>query len=263
MARTLFDLDGQVVLVAGGTGGIGRTMAETLIEYGAKVAVSGRSEEKAAQVSKELSAGGSKVLGLSSTANDVASIQALVDRTVDEFGRIDHLVDCIGGNARHEAEDFPESDWDRILDLNLKSAFFLSQAAARHMIKQGKQPGRNVAGKILHVSSVRSQLGIRAGYVAYCTAKGGLNLMVKQLATEWAEFGILVNAIAPTFIRTEQVADMLSDQNFYNSLVQRIPLNRVGETSDLVGATLFFLSGASDFVTGQVLFIDGGVTATQ
>ena len=111
---------------------------------------------------------------------------------------------------------------------------------------------------------MRSQLGIRgAGYAAYCASKGGLNILVKQLATEWAEHGILVNAIAPTFIRTEQVADMLADKTFYDSLVSRIPLGRIGETEDLVGPALFFVSSASDFVTGQILFIDGGLTACQ
>jgi len=260
VAHNVFGVEGRVALVAGGTGGIGRRLAEALLDGGAKVAVSGQTHEKSEKVAGEL---GRDALGLAARL-DATELGALVDRTVERYGRIDLLVNCIGGNARHEAEDFPEHDWDRIVDLNLKSSFVLSQAAARHMIRQGRPDGRGVAGKVLHVSSVRSQLGIRgAGYAAYCAAKGGLNILVKQLATEWAEHGILVNAIAPTFIRTEQVADMLSDPTFYSSLVQRIPLGRVGETEDLVGPTLFFLSPASDFVTGQTLFVDGGVTACQ
>ena len=268
MPDALFSLDGQVALVAGGAGGIGQTLSRALLERGAKLALSARTTEKAAAVARQL---GGDALGLAASADDAASLRGLVEQTVGRFGRLDLLVDCIGGNARHEAEEFPESDWRRIVDLNLTSAFVLSQAAAKQMIAQaasgrggvGRRGGRGVAGKILHISSVRSQLGIRAGYAAYVAAKGGLNLLVKQLATEWAEHGILVNAIAPTFIRTEQVADMLSDQAFYDALVSRIPLGRIGETEDLVGPALFFVSPASDFVTGQILFIDGGLTACQ
>jgi gluconate 5-dehydrogenase len=261
MPDTLFSLDGQVALVAGGAGGIGQTLSRALVERGARLALSARTTEKASAVAREL---GADALGLAASADDAASLRGLVEQTIDRFGRLDLLIDCIGGNARHEAEEFPEHDWRRIVDLNLTSAFVLSQAAAKRMMAQGAATsGRGVAGKILHISSVRSQLGIRAGYAAYVAAKGGLNLLVKQLATEWAEHGILVNAIAPTFIRTEQVADMLSDQSFYNSLVSRIPLGRIGETEDLIGPALFFVSPASDFVTGQILFIDGGLTACQ
>lgn len=259
MPETLFDMQGQVALVAGGAGGIGQTLCQALVERGARVALSARTLEKARGVAQEL---GGETLGLAADASDAASLRNLVEATAERFGRLDLFVDCIGGNARHEAEEFPESDWRRILDLNLTSAFVMSQAVARQMIAQGRGP-RGIAGRILHISSVRSALGIRAGYAAYVTAKGGLNLMVKQLATEWAEHGILVNAIAPTFIRTEQVADMLSDRAFYEGLVKRIPLARIGETEDLIGPSLFFLSAASDFVTGQILFVDGGLTACQ
>jgi gluconate 5-dehydrogenase len=259
MPDALFSLDGRVALVAGGAGGIGQTLSRALVERGAALALSARTVEKASAVAREL---GADALGLAASADDADSLRRLVAQTVARFGRLDLLIDCIGGNARHEAEDFPEGDWRRIVDLNLTSAFVLSQAAAKQMMAQARG-GRGVAGKILHISSVRSQLGIRAGYAAYVAAKGGLNLLVKQLATEWAEHGILVNAIAPTFIRTEQVADMLADKTFYDSLVSRIPLGRIGETEDLVGPALFFVSSASDFVTGQILFIDGGLTACQ
>ncbi len=125
-------------------------------------------------------------------ATRFADVDRCVAETVKAFGRIDLLVNCVGSNARYDAEDFPETEWDRIVDLNLKAAFFLSQRVAREMIRQGKRPTRQVAGKILHISPVRSQLGIHAGYAAYCASKGGLNPLVKQLATEWAGGGILV-----------------------------------------------------------------------
>jgi NAD(P)-dependent dehydrogenase (short-subunit alcohol dehydrogenase family) len=141
--------------------------------------------------------------------------------------------------------------------VNLKGAMFQAQAAARHMIRQG-------GGKQVHLGSVRSLLGLRGrGYAAYCAAKGGLVILCKQLAAEWAPHGINVNCVAPTFIRTQQVAAMLSDANFYNNLIGRIPLGRIGEPDDVANAVLFFVSGASDFVTGQTLYLDGGLTATQ
>ena len=122
---------------------------------------------------------------------------------------------------------------------------------------------RDTAASILNISSVRGELGLRAGYSPYVAAKGALNMLTKQHAVEWAPHGIRVNAISPTFVRTEQVADMLADEGFYTSLVQRIPLGRIAEPDDLVGAALFFCSDASAFVTGQILTMDGGLTACQ
>jgi NAD(P)-dependent dehydrogenase (short-subunit alcohol dehydrogenase family) len=142
--------------------------------------------------------------------------------------------------------------------LNLKTAMFQSQAAAKHMIKQGG------GGKQLFFASVRSQLALRGrGFSAYCAAKGGLSVLVKQLAAEYAEHRINVNALAPTFTRTPQVARWLDDPDFYRNLVARIPLGRVAEPDDIVGAVLFFVPPASNFVTGGTLYIDGGITATQ
>jgi gluconate 5-dehydrogenase len=141
--------------------------------------------------------------------------------------------------------------------VNLRGAFLLSQAAGRQMIQQG------TGGKHIHISSVRSILGLRRGYISYCTTKGGMNLMVKQLATEWAKYRINVNAVAPTFIRTDLVKHYLDDREFYTGLVNRIPLGRVGEPVDVAGAVLFLASPAADFITGHILMVDGGVTASQ
>ena len=261
--QELFRLEGRVALVAGGTGGIGRVLAEGLSQHGAAVAIGGTTAAKAEAVAADLAAAGGQILGLAGDVTRQDAVDDLVRRTVAEFGRIDVLIDCVGGNARHNAEEFPEDEWDRLMDLNLKSAFLLSQRVAREFISQGPDVESGVSGRILHVSSVRSQLGIHDGYAAYCASKGGLNLLVKQLATEWARHGILVNAIAPTFIRTALVADMLNDKEFYEGLVRRIPLGRIGEPMDLVGPALLFVSPAANFVTGQVLFVDGGVTACQ
>ena len=148
--------------------------------------------------------------------------------------------------------------FDHVFDVNLKSAMFQAQAAARHMIHQGG------GGKQVHIGSVRSLLALRGrGYASYCATKGGLITLCKQLSAEWAEHKINVNVVAPTFIRTAQVAAMLSDATFYSSLVSRIPLGRIGEPDDVMSAVLFFTSPASDFVTGQTLYLDGGITASQ
>ena len=183
-------------------------------------------------------------------------MRAFVERVVERHGRLDVLVNTSGTHVEAPAEAYIEEDWDRVHDLNLKAAFFLSQAAAQAQIPRG-------GGKQIHISSVRSQLGIRRGYVAYCASKAGLNLMIKQLATEWAKYNITVNGIAPTFTRTDLVKDYLEDPEFYNPLVARIPLGRICEPSDLAAMAVYLAAPASDFITGQIIFADGGVTATQ
>ena len=251
-----FRLDGQVALVAGGYGGIGAALSLGLAQQGASVVIAGRSEEKSAALADHFASGGFKALGLSFDIKEPDEISSLVEQTVREYGRLDILVNCVGTHIEKPAEELSAEDWDQVHDTNLRGAFLLAQAAGRQMIKQER-------GKQIHISSVRSLLGIRRGFAAYTSSKAGMNLLVKQLATEWARYGINVNGIAPTFIRTELVRHYLEDEDFYNALVSRIPLTRVGEPLDIVGATVFFASPAADFITGQILFIDGGVTATQ
>jgi glucose 1-dehydrogenase len=145
-----------------------------------------------------------------------------------------------------------------VIDINLKGAMFQAQAVAKHMIRQG------AGGKQVHIGSVRTQLALRGrGYAAYCATKGGLAMLCKQLAAEWAPHRINVNVVAPTFVNTEMSAHMLADPAFYQSLVSRIPLGRIAEPEDVMQAVLFFVSAASDFITGQTLYVDGGITATQ
>jgi gluconate 5-dehydrogenase len=253
----LFRLDGQTAIVTGGNGGIGSTLCEALAEYGANVVVVGRRGDECERVASAVRAHGRVGLPIAADIMQPGEMDRVVAATVDRLGEVNILIACVGGNARHWAEEFPVDEWQRVVDLNLKSCFISCQAVGRRMIEQGR------GGKIITLSSVRSQLGIQSGYSAYTSGKAGVNLLTKQLATEWAKHKINVNAIAPTFIRTAQVADMLNDPSFYNPLVQRIPLNRVGETDDLVGATLLLASHAGDFITGHILFIDGGVTACQ
>jgi gluconate 5-dehydrogenase len=255
-----FRLDERVALVAGGSGGIGVRICAALAGVGADLAVVGRSEERLADARAAVEEAGRQPLPLTADLTTTADAETAVAATVERFGRLDVLVNAVGGGAGtalYPAEQYPEAEWDRIVDLNLRSALLASQAAARAMIAAGR------GGRILNISSVRGQLGINAGYSAYVAAKGALNALTRQHATEWAKHGITVNAISPTFVRTPQVESMLADRAFYDALVSRIPLGRIAATDDLVGAVLFFCSDASSFVTGQVLTLDGGLTATQ
>lgn len=255
--ENLFNLNGLVALVAGGYGGIGTALSWGLARYGASVAVAGRSPERARACAAALAERGYRGYGTAFDVLEVEEIARMVDEVHHHFGRIDILVNCVGTHIEAPAEELAEAAWDKVVDTNLKGAFFLSQAVARHQI------AARTGGRHIHLTSVRSALGIRRGYIAYCSSKGGLPTMIRQLATEWARYNITVNAIAPTFIRTDLVKEYLDDEAFYTTLVNRIPLARVGDPIDLVGATLLFASPAGAFITGQNLFVDGGVTATQ
>lgn len=255
---TLFRLDNKVAIVAGGYGGIGSVVCRGLATVGAKVVVAGRNGVRAdAVVSTIIDAGYHASAGVFD-AEDNTAIGRMVDDTVSRYGRLDILVNCVGLNREENLLEVTEEKFDLVYSSNLKSAFFLAQASAKHMIARGQ------GGKQVHLGSVRTQLGLRGrGYAAYCAAKGGLGTMCKQLAAELAPHQINVNVVAPTFVRTEQVAAMLSDHQFYSALTARIPLGRIAEPEDVMQAALFLVSPASNFITGQTVFLDGGITATQ
>lgn len=254
--RNLFNLEGKIALVAGGAGGIGSAICEALASFGATVVICGRTGAKAEKLAQNIISTGGKAWGAELNILQLARVRQFIPEIIKRFGKIDVLINCVGMQIEAPAEEYREKDWDRIFDVNLKSAFFLSQAVAREQIAKG-------GGKHIHISSVRSLLGIQRGYIGYCTSKGGMNLMIKQLATEWAKHNITVNGIAPTFIRTELVKQYLEDPDFYNPLVARIPLGRVGEPLDLAGLAVYLSAPAADFITGQIIFADGGVTACQ
>ncbi len=252
-----FRLDERVAVVPGGTGGIGMEIAKALTGAGGTVAVVGRTVERTESAAAEIGGGAIAIAGDMTEKRDA---DRAIDETVARLGRVDVLVNCVGGGIAERmsaAQDFPEDDWRYVMALNLDSALFPSQAAARAMIAAGRP------GSILNLSSVRGQLGLRAGYSPYVASKGALNMLTKQHAVEWAPHGIRVNAISPTFVRTAMVASMLANKEFYEGLVARIPLGRIAEPEDVVGAALFFCSDASAFVTGQILTLDGGLTACQ
>jgi gluconate 5-dehydrogenase len=251
-----FRLDGQVALVTGGYGGIGLAVCHGLAAAGARVAIAGRDQQKADRAADAIRAAGGDAFAISFDALQAADVHRMTDRVAAHFGRLDVLVNTVGGNSREQlADNATEDAFDEVLRLNLTSAMFQAQAAAKHMTAGGKQ---------VHIGSVRGMLALRGrGFAAYCAAKGGLSVLCKQLAAEWAPKGITVNVVSPTFVRTEQSARFLADPAFHQAVVSRIPLGRIGETDDVVASVLFFAAPASSFVTGQTLYLDGGLTATQ
>ena len=255
----VFSLAGRVVVVTGGGGGIGSALAAGLAGAGARVAAVGRTRETCEATVARVRAAGSEGVAITADVTSEADCDRMVDETVGAFGRVDAIVNAVGGGAGkvlHPAERYPRSDWDWIMELNVRSTVLPTQAVVRMMIEQG-------GGAVLTISSVRANLGINAGYSAYVAAKGAISSLTRQWATEWARHGIRVNAIMPTFVDTPQVAMLLDDPAFKAGIVSRIPLGRVGETRDLVGPAIFLCSDAASFVTGQILGIDGGLTATQ
>jgi gluconate 5-dehydrogenase len=257
-AANLFDLSGQVAFLPGGYGGIGEAIARTLAHHGAAVAFAGRSRDKAESAAARLREAGHRASAAAFDAHSVASIRAGVDAVAAEHGRLDILVNCVGLNREQPLAEVTEDAFDEVFAINVKAAMFLGQAVARHQVAGGR------GGRQVHFGSVRSALGIRGrGYSAYCAAKGGLALLVKQHAMELAPHAITVNCIAPTYVRTEMIAHHLERPDFLAVTLPRIPLGRLGEPRDIAGAALLFCSPAGGFITGQTLYIDGGITASQ
>jgi NAD(P)-dependent dehydrogenase (short-subunit alcohol dehydrogenase family) len=250
----LFRLDGKRALVVGGYGGIGRLVSELFSEHGAAVAVAGRSREKAEQAAAEI---GGDAIGLSTDVGDRASAIAAVDAVRERLGGIDILVNLAAVELTGPAEEVTEEQWEATLDINLGGAFWLSQAAGKAMIEQGQ------GGRIVHYSSTRSLAGGRRGFSAYGASKSGVNLLVKQLATEWGQHSITVNAIAPGFVPTPLMAEAAADNKFMQMMRMRIPFGRFAEPIEMASVTLFLASPAASFVTGQILCVDGGVMASS
>lgn len=255
-----FRLHGRVALVTGATGGIGGRLTQALARVGARVAVHGRDPSRASAVAEQLRSEGAEAAAVVGDLTLGSHADGVVEEVVSTFGRLDVIVNTVGGaagTALYPAESYPESEWDRIVDLNLRSAVLATNAAARAMIAGGR------GGRVLHFSSVRGQLGIDNGFSAYVAAKGALDALTRQQATEWAKHQITVNTLSPTFVATPQVASLLADEEFRTGLERRIPLHRIAETDDVVGASLLLCSDAGSFITGQILTLDGGLTACQ
>jgi gluconate 5-dehydrogenase len=255
-----FRLEGRVALISGGGGAIGSAIGSAFAGVGARVALLGPTPENLDRAAAAIEKAGGEAAAVRADATSEEECERAVADVVARFGRLDIIVNAVGGGAGKvlfDAEVYPRDSWDWIFELNLRSTVVATQAAAKQIIETGR------GGKVLNITSVRGWLGINAGYSAYVAAKGAINSLTRQWATEWAKHGINVNAISPTFVDTPQVASLLADEEFKSGIVNRIPLRRVGTTDDLVGAAIFLCSDASSFITGQILGIDGGLTATQ
>ena len=243
-----FDLSGKRALVTGANTGIGQAIAVALAEAGADVAVAGRSEP--AKTLALIAATGRRSVNIKADLSSIEPVQRVVDETAEALGGIDILVNNAGIIRRNDLADFTEEDWDAVVDTNLKTLFFLSQAAARRMMEQGQ-------GKIINIASLLSfQGGIRVP--SYAAAKSGVAGVTKAMANELAAQGVQVNAIAPGYIATNNTAALQADETRNRQILERIPTGRWGRPEDIAGAAVFLASPASDYVTGQVLAVDGG-----
>jgi len=245
---SLFDLTGRVAVVTGANTGIGQGLAIALAQAGADVALVGRTS--ADETAEKVRAAGRRAAIIGADLSSVAPVQEVVDRTLSELGRLDILVNNAGIIRRADALEFSEDDWDAVIDTNLKSVFFLCQAAARHMVSEGR-------GKIINIASMLSfQGGIRVP--SYTASKSGVAGLTKLLANEWASKGINVNAIAPGYIATNNTAALQADEARNRQILERIPAARWGQPADLGGAAVFLASDASNYVQGHILAVDGG-----
>ena len=253
-----FRLDDLVAFVPGGYGGIGEAICWGLALAGATPVIVGRSADKAELLRAAIRGAGLRADASVADAEDLESMRSAVDRTYGQHGRIDLLVNCIGIQREELLADVSEEKFDEIYRVNVKAAMFVAQACARHKVAAGR------GGAQVHLLSVRAQLAMRGrGYSAYCATKGALVMLIKQHAAELAPHGVRVNGVAPTVVKTKMGAHWLENETTRRYLLERIPMGRVAEPKDVVGPVLFLCAPAASFTTGQVLYVDGGITASQ
>ena len=253
--KDLFRLDGKVALVTGGAGGIGETLSLGLSEYGATVVVASRNQEALKKAAKNIhSKTGGKTLAIQADVMDETSVTRLVNSVVSEFGTIDVLVNAMGLNIKRDALEYPMEDWDRIFGVNVKGTMICCKQVGRIMREKQR-------GNIVNMSSVRGIRGYAGGNSAYCATKGAVELITKALALEWAPYNIRVNALGPSLVITPGTIHIQQNPQLAQKYKAIIPLGRLGMPEDVVGACVFLASAASDFVTGQTIYIDGGLTA--
>ena len=253
MSDSLFSLAGRVTLVSGASRGIGRELAKGFAERGAKVVITGRQEGTLRETATQLSTPENPVTYAVCDVANSDAIPPLVKTVVERHGRIDVLLNVAGVNKRKKLENFTEAEFDAILDINLKGAFLLAQAVGRQMIAQK-------SGAMVHIDSLNTYAPLK-GVVPYAMSKAGVSMMTRGMAMEWGPQGVRVNAIAPGFILTDLNRKLWSEPTMQNWGHTNTPLRRLGEPGDLVGTAVFLASPASAFMTGQVLYVDGGISA--
>jgi len=249
----LFNVKGKTAFISGSSGGLGLVFARGLAQNGAKVILNGRNGQKLNEAQKQLQKEGFEIDAYSFDVTDSKAIEQAVNKVVEAHGTPDILINNAGVQRRHNLEEFPEGEFDEVLNGNLKSAFLLSKAFVPGMIKRK-------SGKVINICSLQSELG-RATITPYAASKGGLKMMTRGMATEWAKYNIQVNGIGPGYYKTEMTKALYENKEFDAWLCGRTPADRWGNPEELLGALLFLSSDASSYVNGQIIYVDGGITA--
>ncbi len=250
---SIFDLKGKRALVTGSSQGIGYTLARGLAEAGAEIIVNGRDQGKLTEAAASIAESGATVHQLQFDVTDHEQVKHAIDGFEADIGPIDILVNNAGKQHRAPLEEFSAQEFEHLMRTNLSSVFNVGQAVARHMISRGQ-------GKIINIASVQTALA-RPGIAPYTASKGAVANLTKGMTTDWAKYGLQVNALAPGYFDTPLNAALVNDPEFSDWLCKRTPTGRWGQLEELIGACIFLASGASSFVNGQVLYVDGGITA--
>lgn len=252
MSQQLFDLSGRVALVTGASRGLGQYMARALARAGADIAITSRDQGRLAESEEDILDIEGRVLSVELDVLDLSSIKSAVQNVEAHFGRLDVLVNNAGCNVRRRALEVTAEDWDKVVNTNLRGAFFVAQAAARIMKAQHW-------GRVINIGSVTCVAGY-AGMGPYCASRGGIKQLTMSLAHDWAEYGITVNCLAPGWFKTEQSRMLYEDETWLTMLKERIPMARPGRPDDLDGMVVFLASESSRYITGQTYLVDGGVS---
>jgi gluconate 5-dehydrogenase len=254
MISNLFSIEGKNILITGSSRGIGFKLAHSMGKLGANIILNGTNEIALAVASDKMRSDNINALSFLFDVSDEQETEAAINNIIDDWGRIDVLINNAGIQIRSPIEDFSTSEWDKIMNINLRAAFIVSKIVGiKSMIP-------NKSGKIINICSLQSELG-RPSITPYAVSKGGIKMLTKGMATEWGKYNIQTNGLGPGYFVTDMTEALVKDEKFNSWVCSRVPANRWGETSELVGAAVFLSSKASDYVNGHILYVDGGMLA--